>query len=145
MDKQIIKIKKLVENFTLPTKGNNDDSNACYDVIAYSIDITEDYIEYGLGFSTEISKGYKGVIVPRSSISKYDLIQCNSPAQIDSNYRGEWKVRFKVTKRENPKIYKIGDRVAQIYFEKVNDIVFQEVETLSNSDRGDKGFGSTGK
>lgn len=140
-----VKIKKLVSNFVLPSKANNDDGNACYDVIAYSMNITEDFVEYGLGFSTEMDKSYKGIIVPRSSISKYDLIQCNSPAQIDSNYRGEWKIRFKITKQNNPKIYQIGDKVAQIYFEKVNNVIFQEVENLSDSDRGTNGFGSTGK
>lgn len=137
-----IKIKKLnAMDKYMPTKANEE--AACYDVYVNSIISVQEYIEYGLGFSTEIPPGYKGVIVPRSSISKYDLIMCNSPAQIDSDYRGEWKVRFKKVPGSS-KYYDIGERCAQIYFEEVLNIEFVEKEELNTSNRGNNAFGSTG-
>ena len=150
-----IKFKKLDPNTIIPSKAFSTDAGM--DVIATSKEWLEDLKcwQYGLGFATEISCDYKGIIVPRSSISKYDLIMCNSPAQIDSTYRGEWMVRFKEVKHlgkgiisdsfHGPKTYEIGDRVAQIYFEPIYISEFIEVESLESSERSTGGFGSTGK
>lgn len=150
---------KLLEGGTLPTKRDED---AYYDVVARSINITPQYIEYGLGFCTEFNNTIEGVIVPRSSLSNYDLVQSNHKATMDSGYRGEWMVRFKATfpteavmnisdptiagKYENwkPKIYNVGDKIAQITFKKLYDIQYTEVNELSDSERGDGSYGSTG-
>lgn len=143
-----------LEDFVKPSKQNNGD--AAFDVVATSREWHPNYIEYGLGFRTEIPKGLKGVIVPRSSISKYDLIMCNSPAQIDSGFKYEWKVRFKhLTEKDfnlsskaqedlldKENIYKVGDRIAQIYFEYVIDLDVSNVEEKKEERSG--GFGSTG-
>ena len=83
----------------------------------------------------------------------------NSPGQIDSDYRGEWMIKFEAIPLDvnttgrgsllstkftlNPFPYKVGDRVAQIFFERVIPMEFEEVEELSTSDRKG-GFGSTG-
>ena len=75
------------ESNNIPKKGNATD--AAYDCTAVSVNETDDYIEYGLGFSLEIPKGFAGFIYPRSSISKYDLILCNSVGVIDSGFRDE--------------------------------------------------------
>lgn len=149
---KIIPIKK--EGFIEPTKQNYNDAG--FDVVATSKKWTGDYIEYGLGFTSELPHNVKGVIVPRSSISKYDLIMCNSPAQIDPGYKGEWKVRFKCMYKFDqessrvvrfiPEInsYNVGDRIAQIFFEKIQDLdVVGVKEGLST--REDGAFGSTGK
>lgn len=116
-----------------------------------------------LGFSTEIPAGYKGVVVPRSSITKTYWAMQNSPGQIDSDYRGEWQIRLKaIPKRtllrrqigkptssevlqvNEPLPFKVGDRVCQIFFEKVLDVTFTEVDNLSETERQEGGFGSTG-
>lgn len=159
---EIIPIKK--KGFVKPTKQNY--SDAGFDVVATSREWTEDYIEYGLGFTSELPHNVKGVIVPRSSISKYDLVMCNSPAQIDPGYKGEWKVRFyhtghvqqmtTYTSSENgdliavsnnmilddTKVYNVGDRIAQIYFEKIQDLDI--VGVVEGESTRDGGFGSTG-
>lgn len=154
--KQQIQIKLLNDKAKLPTKSN--EFAAGYDVVATSITHTERYIEYGLGFSTEIPQGYVGRIYPRSSISNYDLTMCNSVGTIDSDYRGEWKVRFKlaapnfifldaehIDESDMPdKLYQVGDKIAQISFEKLTDVEFIEAESLVETERGDGGFGSTG-
>jgi len=157
-----IKFKKLNPDVVLPIPAHEGDAGA--DVIAMSRTWLEELNcwEYGLGFSTEIPIGYKGIIVPRSSVSKYDLIMCNSPAQVDSLYRGEWKVRFKILKPKKksdynidengfqkafrePKIYELGDKIAQIFFEEVLLYHFIETDSLTDTSRGDGGFGSTDK
>lgn len=143
-----IKIKKLNSEAVIPTVAH--EGNAGMDVVAVSKTWLEELCcwEYGLGFSTEIPMGYKGIIVPRSSISKYDLIMCNSPAQIDFDYRGEWKVRFKDINyisniNKFRKTYDVGDKIAQVFFEPVLSAAFVVAEELTETVRGEGGFGST--
>ncbi len=104
------------------------------------------YHEYGTGISIELPPGYEAQIRPRSSISKKDLILVNSPGTIDSDYRGELKVRFKELNSHvtNPQIYDIGDRIAQLIVVPVPQVKFVEVKELSDTKRGSGGFGSTG-
>ncbi len=140
-----VKIVPSTSN-ALPRLAKDDNGNACYDVFATSMRITDKFVEYGLGFKTEFSEDWMFSIRPRSSNSKKDLLMCNAPGTIDSNYRGEWLVRFKVVdNHSNPDIYQIGDAVAQISFERVirpNWIIVKE-SSLSESSRGEGGFGST--
>ena len=88
-----VKIKLVHQDAKIPVKAHVDD--ACHDVYPVSMVITDDYVEYDLGFSTEIQSGWMGLVFPRSSISEKDLLLCNPPGIIDSGYRGTWKVRFK--------------------------------------------------
>jgi dUTP pyrophosphatase len=139
-----IKIKPTHDNFKVPTKGS--EYAACWDVYAAGIkQLDWDKFEVDLGFATEIPEGYKGVIVPRSSITKTDLVMQNSPAQIDCDYRGSWKVKFMYLPLDEEFPYSVGDRVAQIYFKKVEPFEWNLVSILSDTDRGSGGFGSTGK
>jgi len=134
----------------MPFKASSD--AACYDVYAHSIISKEEgKIAVGFGFKTEIPKGYKGIIVPRSNLTKAFWMMNNSFGVIDADYRGEWMAIF--TQIPVPLgshtgttafPYNVGDRVAQIYFEQVIPISFEVVPELEQSDRGDGGFGSTG-
>jgi len=141
-----IKLQKITEDAKMPIKGSS--GAACYDVYAHHITSKGDKVTVGLGFKTEISKGYKGIIVPRSNITKHDWVMNNSFGVIDSDYRGEWVAVFTplcydgVTIQTFP--YNIGDRVAQIYFEEVLEVSYDIVSELEPSDRGEGGFGSTG-
>ena len=138
-----VKFKKLYADAKLPVKGSLD--AACFDVYATSIEKAgPGKTAVGLGFATEIPQGWKGVIVPRSNITKFHWTMTNAPGQIDSDYRGEWKVVFTSTRENFVFPYNIGDRIAQIYFDKVNDVEFIEVENLDSSERSEGGFGSTG-
>ena len=60
------------------------------------------------------------------------------------DYRGEWKVKFRAVSNTNVVPFQIGDRVAQIYFEAITPVQFVITDKLSNTDRGEGGFGSTG-
>ena len=138
-----VKFKKLNADAKLPVKGSLD--AACFDVYATSIEKSgPGKITIGLGFATEIPQGYKGVVVPRSNLTKHHWIISNSPGQIDADYRGEWKIVFTSTRENTMFPYNVGERVAQIFFEKVEIAQFIEVDSLDDSFRGEGGFGSTG-
>jgi len=141
-----IKLQKVTEDAHMPIKGTPD--AACYDVYAHSITSSENgKVKVGLGFKTEIPKGYKGILVPRSNLTKFRWILNNSYGVIDSDYRGEWMAIFTQIDNNDSNDtfpYGVGDRVAQIYFEEVLPISFDVVPELEESDRGELGFGSTG-
>jgi len=140
-----VKFKKIHASAKLPVKGSL--HAACYDVYADSITFDNDKVKVGLGFKTEIPVGYKGIIVPRSNLTKYNWVLNNSFGIVDADYRGEWMSIFTPIQIGSivPDFpYGVGDRVAQIYFEKVLDIDFEEVIELSDTQRGEGGFGSTG-
>lgn len=142
-----IRFKKLSSNAKLPVKGSQ--AAACYDVHVsdISFDHNTNTAIIKMGFSTEIPRGWKGVLVPRSSFTKSGWVMPNSPGIIDEDYRGEWMMRIAPMcgrLDENPLPFTIGDRCAQIYFEKVNDVEFEEVDALTDTQRGEGGFGSTG-
>lgn len=137
-----ILFKKISSSAKLPTKGSL--HAACYDVYAHSITFDGDKAKVGLGFKTEIPIGYKGVIVPRSNLTKYNWVLNNSFGVIDADYRGEWMSIFTPIGANTGFPYGVGDRVAQIYFDRVLDIDFVEVKELSETERGAGGFGSTG-
>lgn len=144
----IVRYKKLDSKFELPKKGS--ENAACYDCVATSMEyLGNGLFKYGLGFATEFSEpGWKGVIVPRSGLTKSDYVMQNSPGQVDFDYRGEWMVKFRkihlVDFKPTPP-FKVEERICQIYFEKVNEIEQVVVEELSETERGAGGFGSTGK
>jgi len=138
-----IKLQKITEDVKMPIKVTVD--AACYDVYAHTIIHKENKVYVGLGFKTEIPKGYKGIIVPRSNIAKYNWVMNNSFGVIDSDYRGEWLAIFTpIIASEEEFPYSIGERVAQIYFEEVLETTFEIVQDLESSERGEGGFGSTG-
>ena len=142
-----VKIKKLSPNVVIPTYAK--DGDAGMDLIATSIvSDTLDQITYGLGISLEIPEGFVGLVFPRSSIRKTNLQLSNSVGVIDSGYRGELQATFNkiqgVTEGVRER-YLIGDRVCQIMIIPHPPIEFEEVNELTNTERGEGGFGSTGK
>jgi len=140
-----INFKRLNEHAKLPTQGSL--HAACFDVYAASVKIERpNKMIVGLGFATEIPKGYKGIIVPRSSLSKQNWVLANSIGVIDADYRGEWMVVFRCLGEmiSHPLPFGVGDRCAQIYFEKIQDVEFIQTDELSDTERGEGGFGSTG-
>ena len=139
---------KLIEDGKFPIKGSK--HAACYDAYArYVKPIPNDLfkIEVGLGFATEIPVGWKGHIVARSNITKYNWVLNNCLGVIDCDYRNEWKAIFTVMENDTfPSIfpYSKGERVVQIYFEPVHEVEMEVVDALSETTRGMGGFGSSG-
>lgn len=120
------------------------DGAACFDLVATSKTEQEQYIQYGTGIAIEIPVGYVGLLLPRSSITNYDLMLKNSVGIIDSDYRGEVMFRFaKLNSVSNQ--YNIGERIGQMMIIEAKKYELLEVDELSSTDRGQGGFGSTGK
>lgn len=149
-----IKVKKLVPEAVVPFKKHNTDF--CLDVVATSLEIKKNGVYcYGTGLAFQIDRNsvtyplnnsFDSLLDidarPRSSIFKTGLILCNIPT-IDEDYTGEVKLMFYKVADGEP--YKVGDRIAQIKVGISVPIEFEEVKELSSTDRGDGGFGSTGK
>jgi dUTP pyrophosphatase len=152
-----VRIKKLNPNAIIPSYAKNGDAGM--DLVATSIiSDTPEQITYGIGLALEIPEGFVGLVFPRSSIRKTGLQLSNSVGVIDSGYRGELQATFnkvfgsermydeiKVKEIQSNEYYKVGDRIAQIMIIPYPPIEFVEVEELSNTERGEGGFGSTGK
>lgn len=97
------------------------------------------------GLAVAIPDGYAGFVVPRSGLAiKQGLTIVNAPGLIDSNYRGEIKVIAMNLDPHNEIVLDEGSRVAQLVIMKVENIRFQEVDQLDESQRGTGGFGSSG-
>ena len=139
-----VRIKKLNENAVIPSYAK--DGDAGMDLVATKIISNTTFdVTYGTDLAMEIPNGFVGLVFPRSSIRKYELILSNSVGVIDSGYRGELQATFKKENGLDSLAYKVGDRIAQIMIIPHPPIEFDEVDELSDTERGDGGFGSTGK
>jgi dUTP pyrophosphatase len=139
-----VRIKKLNKNAVIPSYAK--DGDAGMDLVATRIISNTTFdISYGTDLAMEIPNGFVGLVFPRSSIRKYELVLSNSVGVIDSGYRGELQATFKKENGLDSLTYKVGDRIAQIIIIPYPPIEFDEVAELSDTERGDGGFGSTGK
>ncbi|MFV0232785.1 hypothetical protein OBK30_06930 [Empedobacter falsenii] len=155
-----VKIKKIHKDAVIPTYAK--DGDAALDLTATSKEFDSDgNVVYGTGLAFEIPKGFVGLLFPRSSNAKQDLLLSNSVGILDSGYRGEVMFKFKPSYHESvleeqekykfggvfwgENSYNIGDRIGQIIILPYPQIEFEEVEELSDSERGKGGYGSTGK
>lgn len=166
-----VKFKKLRENAKLPVKKH--DGDFCYDVYACTCEeVAPNVYKYMLGFSLQIAEDeelmiptsegkyhwqtvgdrvitYYGTNLsvdfrPRSSIWETGMVLANSCGTGDRPYTGEYAAYFYHVVPELP-IYKVGDRILQMKIGITVPIEFEEVDELNKTDRGDGGFGSTGK
>ena len=122
-----------------------------------------DYIEYDtnvkISMRQSFTEQYGTFLFPRSSISRHHLSLCNSVGVIDHGYRDTVKVRFNylaqpsdyiifekwlILRPDMARIYKRGDKIAQLVFLKTGHPSINKVEVLENSERGVNGFGSSG-
>lgn len=142
-----INIKKLTDTAIIPTKQHEGDAG--YDLYA---DIQEpvtiephttEFIHTGIAI--EIPDGYFGAVFARSGLaSKQGLRPANCVGVCDSRYRGEYMVALHndciAARTVSP-----GDRIAQLVVMPYLNVEFNEVDELPDSERGDGGFGSTGR
>jgi len=141
--KHIMKFKKVHPSAKMPVKSF--DNDAAYDCFAVEVnDLGDGRIEIDLGFAIEMPKGGRVDFRARSSVHKYGMILCNGVGTVDEAWRGSCKAYFYKIIPTLP-TYVPGDRVCQMFFDMRNDVVFVEVGALSDSDRGQGGFGSTGQ
>lgn len=166
-----VKFKKVHPQSKFPFKGS--EFAGAFDVYATEIiKESDDCFLVKLGFALEFSPEYKVMFAPRSSVTKTKWNLQNSPGIGDADFRGEYSLRFRAfPENYGNKIregfssnvvggkvnyleaalfypefpYKVGDRVAQIYFQKIIQADWVEAEELSETKRGGGAYGSTGK
>ena len=136
-----VNVKKLDSNAVLPTYAKHGDAGMDLTATSRSYD-EHGNVVYGTSLAFEIPHGYVGLLFPRSSNTKKDLILGNSVGVIDSGYRGEVVLKFKPTAGKFSQ-YQVGDRIGQIIIMPYPQIEFNLVDELSTTDRGVGGFGST--
>ena len=148
-----VRIKKLHHEAVIPKYALEGDAGMDLTATSARIDETYNFIEYGTGIAIQIPKNHVGLLIPRSSVSKTNMILANSCGVIDSNFTGEIKVRFhdfELSKNDGKFYageysYEVGDRIAQLLILPYPQIQFEEVNELTETVRGSGGFGSTNK
>ena len=142
-----IAFTRLPHAADLPVPARATVGAAGYDIVAAE-ELSFQPLERKLvptGFCIAIPAGYECQIRPRSGLAfKHGMTLPNTPATIDSDYRGEIRVPMVNLDREAFTVTR-GMRIAQLVFAQVEEAAFQEVPTLPATDRGAGGFGSTGK
>ena len=139
-----IKVKKINENAVIPKYSKPGDAGL--DLTAVSIvSNTSSQVIYDTGLAIEIPEEHVGLIFPRSSICNYELELSNSVGVVDSGYRVTIRFVFNKTNGIDSLKYKVGDRIGQLLILPYPEIELVEVNELNDSERGHKGFGSTGK
>ncbi len=142
-----IRVKKLSANAILPTYGSNEAAGAdLYACLDEAVEIQPGEVFWvPTGIALEVPKGCAGLIYARSSLGvKRGLAPANKVGVIDSDYRGEIRV---VLLNHSNQVQTVapGERIAQLIITPVLTPAYDEVEELSDTQRGEGGFGSTGK
>lgn len=138
----------LESKAVLPTKAHPTDAG--YDLTATRVTQELDearklILVYHTDLAVEIPVGYVGLIFMRSSVSKTSLTLANAVGVIDSGYRGELILKYKVTTDALPRVYEPGEKVGQLVLVPCYMADTEFVSELSSTDRGEGGFGSTDK
>jgi dUTP pyrophosphatase len=140
---------KIVNKSKNPLPGYATTDSAGMDIMAFlDEDVVLKPLERKLiptGLYIELPYGYEAQIRPRSGLAiKHGIGILNSPGTIDADYRGEVGIILVNLSNETYTIAN-GDRICQMVIKRYEQIIFEEVETLSETVRGKGGFGSTGK
>lgn len=141
-----LKIKRLDENAVLPIRAHEGDAGIDLTCLTITQEINECgqlILIYHSGIAVEIPEGYVGLLFPRSSVANKSLTLTNCVGVIDSGYRGEVMAKFRSTTDVVPAIYKPGERFAQLVLIKLPEFDIEEVAELSNTERGENGYGSS--
>ena len=97
------------------------------------------------GFALAIPEGYAGLVMPRSGLAaRHGVSLVNAPGLIDSGYRGEIKVVLVNLDPREPFTFHRGDRIAQLMIVAAPLVTLHNTDKLPESDRGERGFGSSG-
>lgn len=100
----------------------------------------------GTGLAVAIPQGHAGFVAPRSGLAvEHGITIVNAPGIVDSGYRGELRVILHNTDRRETFVVEPGMRIAQLLVVPVPEVTLREVDALSASERGEGGFGSSGK
>jgi dUTP pyrophosphatase len=143
----VVQVQRLPHHDGLPLPARQSAGAAGYDVASADQDFTLQPLERRLvrtGLALAIPPGFEAQVRPRSGLAlKHGLTLPNTPATIDSDYRGELLVAM-INLGTEPVAVQRGMRIAQLVFQRVEAVELEEVAELPPSERGQGGFGSTG-
>lgn len=138
-----VKIKPLRDGVRLPEYSTYGAAGMDIFIPENAIIIPGPIHKISCGFSVEIPDGYEIQIRPRSGLASKGIIIPNAPGTVDSDYRGE--IGVLMASLTEPMVLFAGDKIAQMVITPVHRIEWIVAEELSDTDRGEGGFGSTGR
>jgi len=142
-----LKIRLHYPEMSVPEKANDSDSGLDLTLMRV-IEKRDGVFFFDTGVSIEPPPGYYTELVPRSSMYKHDFIMANSVGIIDHGYRGPLYMPMRYVGQGDGKAEAeelLGSRVGQLILRKLEAFQVELVSELSDSERGEKGFGSSGK
>jgi dUTP pyrophosphatase len=141
-----LRVARLHPGATIPTRAHPGDAGLDLYAIEDVALAPGERVSIATGIAIEIDHGHAALILPRSGLaSRHGISVVNAPGLIDAGYRGELRVLLLNTDREHRFEVRAGDRIAQLVIFAVATEDAVEVAELSGSDRGDGGFGSSGR
>lgn len=146
MDQQLsIDITRLADDVTIPSYAYPGDAGMDLRAIEHVTLAPFERALVSTGLAVAIPEGYAGFVQPRSGLAiKQGVTVLNTPGLIDSHYRGELKVAL--INLDPHAIFEVnpGDRIAQLVIHKVENVAWNVVDSLDETERGEGGFGSSG-
>ncbi len=140
-----LRIARLDERARLPTRAHDGDAGLDLYALEGVVLAPGQRASVPTGIAVEIPPGQAGLVLPRSGLAaRHGISVVNAPGLIDSGYRGEVRVLLLNTDREQPFELAAGDRIAQLVLVRVELPTPVEVASLTDSERGAGGFGSSG-
>jgi dUTP pyrophosphatase len=136
-------IRRLREDAVLPTRAYDGDAGIDLSACEPAELPPSGRASVGTGLAIAVPDGYAGLVLPRSGLAaKHGIGVLNAPGLIDSGYRGEVRIILYNPGRETFRV-EPGMRIAQLVLVAVETVRLQEVEELPESERGERGFGSS--
>lgn len=139
----LVKIRKLREDAIIPNQPYDDDAGFDLYTVEDSVIKSSERTQVSTGIAMSIPYGYVGLIWDKSGIAMKQG-QKTLGGVVDAGYRGEIRVGM-INLSDKEYTFKKGEKVAQMLIQKVEKIQIEEVENLYDTERGEKGFGSSGK
>jgi dUTP pyrophosphatase len=142
MERITLKIKKLHQDAIVPHYVHDGDAGMDLYSLEEIIIKAGERATVGTGIATEFSRGYVALVCDKSGLASKAGIKTMGGV-IDCNYRGEYKVIMFNTSKQDYTVKK-GEKIAQVLIQPVIQAEIEEVNELSDTSRGEGGFGSTG-
>ncbi len=139
-------IRRLDPDMALPTYAHPGDAGVDLVTTVDAEVAPGERVLLPTGVAIALPEGYAAFVHPRSGLAvRHGVSLVNAPGTIDAGYRGEIAVSLVNLDPREPVVLRRGDRIAQLVVQRVEHAVFHEVADLPGSDRGDGGFGSSGR
>lgn len=141
-----LRVRRLRPEARLPSRATAGDAGLDLYAAEAATLAPGERVSVGTGIAIEIPAGHGGLVLPRSGwAAKHGIALVNAPGLIDAGYRGEVRVLLLNTDREESFDVAVGDRMAQLLVVPFAALEPVEAESLEDSERGEGGFGSTGR